>query len=556
MDKRSDFSMTESKWLPVRRRDSRVTLIALTDVATSDFTDLAWPRPDFRIACLEFLIGLLATACPPEDQEAWMEWWEHPPEPDILEQAFRQLAAAFILEGDGPRFCQDAEELAAEPVPIERLLIDSPGGNTLTRNTDLLVKRDRISVLGPSAAAMALYTLQAFAPSGGAGHRTSVRGGGPLTTLVMPIAPREAGHHRSFWHLLWANVPYGQAPVAHELPLVFPWLAPTRRSEGDSGTVLGSPQAHRLQAFWGMPRRIRLDFRPALPGEVCGLTGKPVAVVATSFRTRPWGVQYLDAARFHPLTPTYQSKPGGPSLAVHPQPDGIGYRHWSGLIDPSETSRPAATVATFSDRKPLRSGHNWHEARVLVGGYDMDNAKARSFVEAEMPFFIIEDAKLRGSFLAFSRRMADGATVVANILRMQLRIALNVEESDRALVDGARQRFFDMTTVGFWQTLRTAIQKQAAMKQEEHSLVATAWLRKLRYSALELFDEAAPLDPLSPGSAGALQDGKWVPSPIITARRNLAFNLLGYGKLGESLFKALALQVPQKPKKEKARQNA
>jgi CRISPR system Cascade subunit CasA len=37
-----------------------------------------WPRPDFRVAALEFLIGLLATACPPRDAEAWLDWWQAP----------------------------------------------------------------------------------------------------------------------------------------------------------------------------------------------------------------------------------------------------------------------------------------------------------------------------------------------------------------------------------------------------------------------------------------------------------------------------------------------
>lgn len=405
---------------------------------------------------------------------------------------------------------------------------------------------------------MALYALQAFAPSGGAGHRTSLRGGGPLTTLVVPAPPPGDGRSRSLWHLLWANVPYGVAPDASELALVFPWMAPTRRSEGDVGTSLGSSQAHVLQAFWGMPRRIRLDFRAALPGEVCGLTGEPDTVVATEFRTRPWGVRYVEAAWFHPLTPTYRAKPNDPFLAVHPQPDGIGYRHWGGLVGAGEKSAPAAAVTTFLGREPRRRGDAWQEARLLVGGYDMDNMKARAFVEVEMPFFVIADDDLRRAFLAFSRCMADGATEVAGMLRMQLRIALNVSESDRALIDSVRQRFFEATTAAFWETLRTAMRREAPISQDERLLVTGAWLRTLRRQALELFDEAAPLDPLSPGAAGKMKEGKWAPPPVVAARRNLGLGLAGYGKFGDALFRALGLELPEKsakPRKQKARQD-
>ena len=44
------------------RRTSPTTLIIAID----------WPRPDFRMATLELLIGLLATACPPRDHDAWL----------------------------------------------------------------------------------------------------------------------------------------------------------------------------------------------------------------------------------------------------------------------------------------------------------------------------------------------------------------------------------------------------------------------------------------------------------------------------------------------------
>ena len=119
------------------------------------------------------------------------------------------------LDGDGPRFLQDFEELVSGAEPIERLLIETPGDSTLRKNTDLLVHRDRVARLGRAAAAMALYTFQNWAPAGGAGNRTGLRGGGPLITLVLPPAAP------SLWHVLWANVPPGQPPTAADLPRVF-----------------------------------------------------------------------------------------------------------------------------------------------------------------------------------------------------------------------------------------------------------------------------------------------------------------------------------------------
>ena len=59
---------------------------------------------------------------------------------------------------------QDREELEGETVPVSGLLIDSPGANTLRKNADLFAKRGRAGTLSRTAAAMALYTLQTFAP--------------------------------------------------------------------------------------------------------------------------------------------------------------------------------------------------------------------------------------------------------------------------------------------------------------------------------------------------------------------------------------------------------
>jgi CRISPR system Cascade subunit CasA len=542
--------------LPVRRSRtpfSKVMFHQLTEnIAEDPIIDIAWFRADLRLASLELLIGLLATACPPENTDAWMEWWNHPPTPEMLATSFAPLAAAFILDGDGPLFCQDFEDFEGESIAIERLLIDAPGENTVKRNTDLVVKRDSVAVLGRAAAAMALYALQAFAPSGGAGHRTSLRGGGPLTTLVSPRSPLP-DHPRTLWHTLWANVPCGRHPAAADLPLVFPWLAPTRRSEGNVGTTPGSSEAHALQVFWGMPRRIRLDLRPAKPGEVCGLTGMADSMIVTGFRTRPWGVQYTNKEFPHPLTPTYTPKPGQLALPVHPQPDGIGYRHWSAMVAPGETdkSAPAQAVMTFLGRKPWRRGRIWDEATLLVGGYDMDNMKARAFVEAEMPLFLIEDDELRRHFLAFARDMAESATEVAGMLRSQLRTALRIEAGDAAVIDSARLRLFEDTTPSFWRTLKDALGIGARLTAAQRSATATAWLSTLRHHALALFDEAAPLDPLSPDAAGRMSGGKWEPPPVVQARKNLGLGLAGYGKAGEALFSKLALDLPVKPKKAK-----
>ena len=135
-----------------------------------------------------------------------------------LDAAFAPFAHAFALDGDGPRFLQDLEDLVADAEPIERLLIEAPGECTNSENTDLMVHRGRVISLGRATAAIALYTFQSWAPAGGAGNRTGLRGGGPLITMVMPLRADPMAYD------VGQCSGGGKAPTRDELPLVFPGL--------------------------------------------------------------------------------------------------------------------------------------------------------------------------------------------------------------------------------------------------------------------------------------------------------------------------------------------
>ncbi len=531
------FNLLTDPWLPVLRHNSGPCVIRPAQLAEALESDpvvaIDWPRADFRIATLEFLIGLLATACPPAEFDAWLEGWKTPPSPETLDAAFAPLAHAFVLDGDGPRILQDVENLDADREPVERLLIEAPGDSTVSKNTDLLVRRGRVEKLGRAAAAIALYTFQSWAPAGGAGNRVGLRGGGPLVTLVMPQAPHK------LWHLLWANVPCGEPPATDELPRVFPWLAPTLTSEG-ARVVTPQENAHKLQCWWGMPRRIRLDFAPADPPAACDVTGVPDSVLVVGWRQRPRGANYAAWGGKHPLTPTYQQKPAAEILPLHPQPGGIGYRHWLGLVVASEDGlrKPAPAVAEWKQR--FRDIADTDRARLLAAGYDMDNMKARAFVETEMPLPALADAGAQQRLDVFAVRLVTSAERVAGMLRGAVRVALfgagASVKLDWELLSSVRERFWDQTEAAFFAHLLTVAGRGATDATPE----CLEWLKQMRTVALALFDEAAPLE--ADSGAAAPRIGK--------ARRNLLFALLGYGKDGQGLFTDLELAAPEaKPRK-------
>jgi CRISPR system Cascade subunit CasA len=537
------YNLLHEPWLPVRRRDGQRAWTAPAQV-TDDLLDnpvvaIDWPRPDFRAATLEFLIGLLATACPPGDEDAWLEHWRNAPTPDELAAAFAPLAHAFNLDGDGARFMQDHDAtLPGEPDAPEALLIEAPGGQTERDNKTLFVKTGRAAHLGRGTAAIALYALQTYAPAGGRGNLTSLRGGGPLTTLVLP------GGTPALWHVLWANVPQGKRPSARDLPRVFPWLAETRTADRYPATT--PADAHPLQAFWGLPRRIRLVVVENASQLRCALTGVVDTVHVTGWLQRPNGVKYV--AWDHPLSPYYKNSKGTDAvgwLPVHPQPGGIGYQHWAGLVvgDAAGSRRPASIVTAWQSRQ-LDLPPDARDARILASGYDTDNMKARGFVESEMPLPGSGDAATTRAMAFLAQHLIAAAEETARAVRYAVRDARYPRGT---AVDGAPlatvyETFWLATQSDFFRVLRDAAPESGAPVERALELVAQDWLHQLSSAAFALFDEAAPLDP---------GDESLKPARVVQARRQLWFTMNGYGAGGTKLFAALLLPVPKNAKQKK-----
>ncbi|WP_237153308.1 type I-E CRISPR-associated protein Cse1/CasA [Oryzibacter oryziterrae] len=543
------FNLVHDPWIPVvtrsrQRRWIRPSELTI-DAADDPVTDIVWPRADFRGASLEFLIGLLATACPPEDDDDWKLRWDQPPSPTDLSARFDPFASAFSLDGSGPRFLQDRGDLGNEVSPIAGLLIDQPGSNTEKNNADLFVKRGQVQVLGRRTAAMALYALQAFAPAGGAGHRTSLRGGGPLTSLALP--GQDDTVHATLWHKLWLNVTRLHDALEHGEPLetpeaAFPWLGDTRLSD-KSGVVTTGSDMHPVQCFWGMPRRINLVFEDNVDGLPCDITGEVEPVIVRNYRTRPYGVNY--AAVRHPLTPYYRVKPGDVELLpVHPQPGGIAYRQWLGYVQEGPRASPASCVVAAKRR--LQGSK-----RLSLFGYDMDNMKARGFVETEMPFLVASSDRKRDKLAILAARMVDGATEVASLLIGQIKAAYQGNVSGLDLI---RETFFKQTESAFFGRLSAGLEAiEATSDDEEHPELLVdlgkLWLeRTLAPKALDVFD--AHVDAKAVVMIADIKAFQH----IADARRIVAAALSGHGPSGRNIVKAVTGAEPPKQAKKAKRE--
>ncbi len=554
----SVFNLITAPWVPVQRRSGCVEHIQPwrinERIGEDPFVAFAWPRPDFNAAAHELLIGLLTTAAAPTDEDKWEEWWLEPPPPDVLQQRFLVVAHAFDLDGDGPRFLQDLDPLkGAENKDVAALLIDAPGAQTLRNNADLFVKRGATPVLSRAAAAMALYTLSSYAPSGGAGHRTSLRGGGPMTTLVVATRSR---YDAALWGRLWPNVESREqlearateAKVEHDAAAIFPWLAPCRTSNPKAGGRPTTPSdVHPLQVYWGMPRRIRLLFENA-EGRRCGLTGADDSVVARNYRTKNYGINYSEGFE-HPLTPYYRQKPSATvKLPVHPNPGGISYRLWPGLVVRSSDGlrEPARAVRNWQHRS--RGGVN--EARFVAFGYDMDNMKARSWNEGEMPLWRLNDTAREEFVDYFIQRVTGGAATVARQVTGAVKAALCDRPRDATGDYGfVEERFFRNTESAFYAVLEDAVASINADPDSDDPTISARqrWAPVMERAALQLFDEYAPPD--------GLEDRDM--HRHVKARFHLWLALRGRGKAGQALFDGdLAIVSPETTRMRKRRQES
>jgi CRISPR system Cascade subunit CasA len=540
------FNLISASWLPVIRasgRRDRIQPARLTDDIDADpVVDLDFPRADFRCAALEFLIGLLTVACPPSDD--WADRWTRPPSKGELEAAFSPFATAFTFDGEGPRAFQDLEDFSTEPTPVEALLIEAPGAETKRKNRALLVKSGRIKVLSRPAAAAALLTLQTMAPEGGRGNLTSLRGGGPLTTLVVPT------HPVTLWHKLWANVPLAEeAPTPNDFPLIFPWLAPTRTWTNANCEVTTPENVDWRQAFFGMPRRIRLDFELNTERLPCDLTGEVDDVIVRTWRGRPNGTKYEAWGGRHPLTPYYRSNTNDQILLpFHLKIGRVGYREWAAVLYGTKDGLciPAASVSLFLSQRKDDLPRNQRFVRLMAAGYVMKSMKALAFFEGETPEISISHAS--AEIAQKAKDLVAAAKNVARALGQAVKIALYGEGTkigaSTTPLTTARDRFWADTNDDFFAILNDfSVLNAEDIAGDAAAPIARKWRAVMERAALSIFDDMAPVhDVLSP-------DVK----RVVDGRRFLVLTLLGYGTDGVELFKCLQLPVPEtKARKGKA----
>ena len=474
------MNLITNKSIPVIRQDGSEDTIAPHQIAETDnpVIDIVALRPDFQGAYYQLLIGLLQTCFSQDDDEDWLELLTDPPDAETLRDALSSVSYAFELTNDnGPAFMQELDPLDAKikPVPIYRLLIEAPKQNTLDRNTDHFFKRNTVTNMCDNCVAIALFTSQTNGPAGGSGYRTGVRGGGPMTTLVIPD-----DHSATLWEKIWYNVLTQEDynPNCQNLSDIFPWLAPTRLS-GKNGQDTQPDNVHPLQMFWGMPSRFRLSGEQT--SGKCSLCGNHSEHLFSSLTTTNYGVNYV-GPWLHPLTPYHKDpKNKKPPLSLKGQQGGLGYRDWLGLYltDAGNSNGAAKVVQRWQERANYFKEVADQGMRLWCFGYFMDSAKACCWYDNKMPVIQI-DAEYKDVFTELAHQLIVSAITVDRLLSDNLSRIIG---STRPVSN----IFWSETEGDFYQHLNTlsALPNDTSILPAE---MAAQWVRRLEQTAINQFD--------------------------------------------------------------------
>ena len=470
------MNLIDVKWIPVRHQSGKRELIApymITDETNDPVTEICSPRPDFDGALMQFLIGLFQTVCLPSNKKDWIDWIEKPPSSKELQKKLAKVKDCFDVEGK-TAFMQDFDFLEKEnPKNVFHLLIDHPGENGIKNNTDHFVKRKNEEGLCHSCIITALFTLQTNAPAGGQGHCTSLRGGGPLTTLV--CVDENSKIPNTLWSNVWLNVlPANDLKTddyykGSDKGKTFPWMADNPRIKEDGKTA--PEHGHFMQHYWGMPRRIRIDWKHEKSG-ACHICHSKSNHLVTQYRGKTHGIDYESFLWRHPLSPYYwtSTKEEKKRLPEHMHEGGLLYKNWLEVSQGSE-KKVAANVVERYQEILTRSGDG--QLVLHAFGYDMKSANSKCWYDRKFPLFKIN---------------SDTVNDIARLMNVAVECAKSLKRFTRTVRKG-NFLCFEKTFYQNTETLFFEISKKLETgSDEDRKSYFSQWAKTLQTETLNLFD--------------------------------------------------------------------
>lgn len=270
--------------------------------------------------------------------------------------------------------------------------------------------------------------------------------------------------------------------------LSFPWLGPISEIQAEKGELSPS-QVHPAQLYWAMPRRIHLKTIVRAIGHCAGC-GRPSDQLISHYSAKNYGLNYVGDWN-HPLSPSYYDTKKG-WLPMHPQPDGLGYKHWLGWVLGATTDKSATRPAQVVDRAiGLSHRQTGGQLRLWAFGYDMDNMKARCWYESTLPLYGLADCEreTRQRIQAEVSRWLAGAGLASSCLRGAVKDAW-FSANARGEFGHVDAAFWSATELPFYRHLQSLIEAARTAIDQPELPTREAWHATLVREAMRLFDHS------------------------------------------------------------------
>lgn len=208
------MNLLTDAWIPVRPLPTGTACkITLRQLLCEDGGwELCLPRDDMELAALQLLICMTQVIFTPQDTATLKQRIVKPLPAESFENCSAPYADWFRLDHQKFPFMQVRNVPAKDATPMDKLL----AGLTGATNSCFVNEPGLGAGLCGGCAAIALFNQSSNAPSFGGGFKGSLRGGAPVTTLVLGDGLRQT---------VWFNV-----LTEERLKDIFPWH-PTTRSQ-------------------------------------------------------------------------------------------------------------------------------------------------------------------------------------------------------------------------------------------------------------------------------------------------------------------------------------
>ena len=271
-----------------------------------------------------------------------------------------------------------------------------------------------------------------------------------------------------------------------ELSDIFPWMKSTKISDKD-GSELFASECHPFHMYFGMPRRIRLQFEDG-SGE-CDLTGLQCSKVVKKYITRHSGNNY-SGVWAHPLNAYGESKkPDEAPYSKKPNSGGITYRYWLGLVLEAENVIPAFIIKLTQESEYRREVIRAHGATLWAAGYNMNNMKAECWYDSTMPVYPF-DTETATQLSKFIESLVGATQEIAGSVKFKIKNAWFSSPKDA-------KGDMSFIEISFWQNTETdfytlvhelsADPTSSSLKNE----LINRWMMLLSAQAYKTFDQWA-----------------------------------------------------------------